>query len=221
MSGRLVVVSPHLDDGVLGSSALLSQHVAPVVLTVFAGRPPASTPLPPWDEAAGFRPGDDVVGARRAEDRAALDVLGAEPIWLPFLDSQYEKSPAVEAIVPVLEAALAHANPATVCIPLGLFHSDHALAHAAALGVFPRHPRWQWLAYEEPMYRRVAGALDDRLASLQSAGIDVTLFASAAPPANKSRAMACYASQLRALGTPGRPGFADALAPERYWVLSA
>jgi LmbE family N-acetylglucosaminyl deacetylase len=221
VTGRLVVVSPHLDDGVLGCSALLATHPAAVVMTVFAGRPLASARLPPWDEAAGFRPGDDVVGARRAEDRAALDVLGAGPVWLSFLDSQYGDSPAVDAIVPVLESALTDAGPATVCIPLGLFHSDHVLTHAAALRVLTRHQHWRWLAYEEPMYRRVPGALDNRLAALKSAGIAATLDQSAAPPAQKPRAMACYASQLRALGTPGRPGFADAFAPERYWTLAA
>jgi LmbE family N-acetylglucosaminyl deacetylase len=221
VTGRLVVVSPHLDDGVLGCSALLAAHPAAVVMTVFAGRPLASARLPPWDEAAGFRPGDDVVGARRAEDRAALDVLGAGPVWLSFLDSQYGDSPAVDAIVPVLESALTDAGPATVCIPLGLFHSDHVLTHAAALRVLTRHQHWRWLAYEEPMYRRVPGALDNRLAALKSAGIAATLDQSAAPPAQKPRAMACYASQLRALGTPGRPGFADAFAPERYWTLAA
>jgi LmbE family N-acetylglucosaminyl deacetylase len=221
VSGRLVVVSPHLDDGVLGCSALLARHDAAVVVTIFAGRPPASTPLPPWDEAAGFRPGDDVIGARRAEDRAALEVLGARPVWLSFLDSQYGDSPAADAIVPVLESALIDAEPATVCIPLGLFHSDHVLTHAAALRLLRRCRPWRWLAYEEPMYRRVPGALDDRLASLTSAGIAITRFGTEVAPPDKPRALACYASQLRALGMPGRPGHADALAPERYWALAA
>jgi len=221
VSAPLVVVSPHLDDAVLGCSALLSQHDGAVVVTVFAGRPPASARLPPWDQAAGFRPGDDVVGARRAEDRAALEIFGAEPVWLPFLDSQYGDSPAVEAIVPVLESALMEAKPATVCIPLGLFHSDHVSTHAAALRLLRRCPQWQWLAYEEPMYRRVPRALDDRFTALSAAGLAIRLFGSAAPPPHKPRALACYASQLRALGTPGRPGHADALAPERYWALSA
>ena len=108
-----------------------------------------------------------------------------------------------------------------VCIPLGLFHSDHDLAHRAALGVLPRHPGWRWLAYEEPMYRRVPDALTERLAALARAGIDTELVGSVRPPASKPRAMRRYASQLRALRSPGRPGFADALAPERYWALTA
>lgn len=218
---RLVVVSPHLDDGVLGCSALLAAHVEVVVMTVFAGRPPASASLPPWDAAAGFRAGDDVVGARRAEDRAALHVFGAEPVWLPFLDAQYGESPAVEAIVPVLVSELTAVDAATVCIPLGLFHSDHVLAHTAALAVLRRHPGWRWVAYEEPMYCRVPEALTDRLASLRTAGIAATPLGSLPPPERKWDAMSCYASQLRALGRPGGPGFADALGPERYWALTA
>ena len=71
------------------------------------------------------------------------------------------------------------------------------------------------------MYRRVPGALDDRLALLTSAGISITRFGTEVAPPDKPRALACYASQLRALGTPGRPGHADALAPERYWALTA
>ena len=218
---QLVVVSPHLDDAVLGSSALLDRFGDAIVVTVFAGRPPAATALPAWDEAAGFRAGDDVVGARRAEDRAALDILGATPVWLPFLDAQYGESPSVETIVPTLEAALTDAGAATVSIPLGLFHSDHVLAHAAGLRILRRRRSWRWLAYEEPMYRRIPGAVDERLASLASAGVVSTPLGTLPTPLRKEAALACYGSQLRALGSAGRPGFADALAPERYWALSA
>jgi LmbE family N-acetylglucosaminyl deacetylase len=217
---ELVVVSPHLDDGVFGCSALLAAYAGAVTITVFAGRPPASAPLPPWDEAGGFRAGDDVVGARRVEDRAALRVFGARPLWLPFLDAQYGDSPGVAAIVPALESALTALDSTTVCIPLGLFHSDHVLTHTAALAVLRRHPTWQWVAYEEPMYRRVSGALADRLATLRHAGIAATPLGSLPSSTRKRDAMRCYASQLRALAAPGRPGFADALGPERYWALT-
>jgi LmbE family N-acetylglucosaminyl deacetylase len=200
---------------------LLAAHPDAVVVTVFAGKPPPSSTLPPWDEAAGFRAGDDVVGARQAEDRAALEELGAAPLWLPFLDAQYADSPGVETIVPALEAALLAAGAGVVGIPLGLFHSDHVLAHRAALHVRARHARWRWIAYEEPMYRHVPGALTERLASLETAGVGAELLGSVPPPPGKPRAMRHYASQLRALRTPGRPGIADALAPERYWELTA
>jgi hypothetical protein len=58
-------------DGVLDCRVLLSRHDAAVVVTIFAGWPARRRRDHPWDEAAGFRPGDDVIGARRAEDRSA------------------------------------------------------------------------------------------------------------------------------------------------------
>jgi hypothetical protein len=68
-------------DGVLDCRVLLSRHDAAVVVTIFAGWPARRRRDHPWDEAAGFRPGDDVIGARRAEDRPAPP----NPVWLPFL----------------------------------------------------------------------------------------------------------------------------------------
>src|SRR4051812_5407345 len=136
----LLVVSPHLDDAVLGCGQLLFRQPGATVVTVFAGRPPAGTALTEWDAASGFSPGDDVVGARRAEDRAALELLGAEPYWLDHLDSQYGASPSVTEVAASLGAVVTTLTPSTVVIPLGLFHSDHALAHAACLYVLRERP---------------------------------------------------------------------------------
>src|ERR1700690_1207790 len=86
----IVVVSPHLDDAALGAAHLLTSYPGSTVITVLAGRP---TPYPDvvttWDAAGGFATGDDVVGARRQEDLAAMASLGAEPVWLDFPDRQY------------------------------------------------------------------------------------------------------------------------------------
>jgi len=35
----------------------------------------------------------------------------------------------------------------------------------------------------------------------------------------KRTAVACYASQLRALRAIGHPGYGDVFEPERYWAL--
>src|SRR4029453_18976098 len=82
---RIVVVSPHFDDAVMGTGYLLAGHPGTTVVTVFGGRPPAY-PDPPsdWDALGGFRAGDDVVALRRDEDSAALGVLDAVPHWLEF-----------------------------------------------------------------------------------------------------------------------------------------
>lgn len=219
---RILVVSPHLDDAVFGCGELLSACPGAVVVTVFAGAPAAGDPLTEWDRAAGFVEGDDVIAARRTEDKAALDCLDAVPVWLEFRDSQYREQPlAATAIAAALAAALARYPVDTVVIPLGLFHSDHQLVHAAALELCRGRSEPAWLGYEDVFYRRIPGLLQARLATLQSMGVSATPVALDRPtrPELKRAATRCYASQLRALGSPGRPGGRDAAAPEGYWRL--
>ena len=221
MSDRLVVLSPHLDDAVLGCGERLAACAGATVVTVFAGRPPANLPLTPWDAAAGFRPGDDVLGARRAEDASALALLGATPVWLDFMDAQYAATPDLGTLSAALAMTLAALAPATVLIPLGLFHSDHALVHDAALTCARHGDGRRWLAYEEPMYRRVPEARARRFTALHAAGIALDPEPPVTPRACqlKRRAILCYRSQLRALDSPARPGWRDALEDERYWRL--
>ena len=221
MTGGLAVVSPHLDDAVLACGERLAATPGAVVVTVFAGRPPTTSPMTPWDAAAGFRDGDDVIGVRRAEDAAALRVLDATPLWLDFLDAQYATPPELSRVSGAIDAALHTIAPATVLIPLGLFHSDHALVHEAALACARASADREWIAYEEPMYRRVPEVLARRFAALAAAGITLEREAPAGRPAGelKRRAIGCYGSQLRALESAGRPGWYDALEPECYWRL--
>ncbi len=223
LAGPLVVVSPHLDDGVLSCGELLAAHPGATVLTVFAGRPPPGTPLTEWDAASGFEPGDDAIGARLDEDRRALALLGARPVWLDFLDSQYGHSPSVEALADALEPALLAARPAAVCFPLGLFHSDHKLVADACLTIAVRRPEIDQLAYEDVLYRGLPHLLEDRFAELSGRGFTFRPAgrSSGEQLARKREAVQQYASQLHALATPGRPGHADAFAPERCWWVGA
>src|SRR3954463_7021571 len=75
---RLVVVSPHFDDAVLSAGQLLAKHRGTPVITVMGGQRTGGSydEVSWWDALGGFKPGDDVVAARRAEDKAALDILG-------------------------------------------------------------------------------------------------------------------------------------------------
>jgi LmbE family N-acetylglucosaminyl deacetylase len=219
----VLVVSPHCDDAVFGCGQLLAARPGAVVVTVFAGAPSSYATVTRWDTAAGFGAGDDVMAARRAEDHAALERLGARPLWLPFLDSQYGATPTILDVAGALDLVIGDLGPDTVVVPLGLFHSDHAIAHEAALALLARHRHRQWLAYEDALYRRIAGLIDARLARLAAA--DVAAEPAGAMPAGalerKREAVACYRSQLRALAAPGHPGYADAFAPEGYRTLRA
>jgi LmbE family N-acetylglucosaminyl deacetylase len=217
----LLVVSPHLDDAVFGCGALLAGHPGAGVVTVFAGRPPHYETLTAWDAAAGFRAGEDVVAARREEDRAALALLRARPVWLEFCDSQYARTPSAREVAAKLDEVIRGEAASTVAVPLGLFHSDHQLAHEAALLARSKHLERMWLAYEDAIYRRIPGLVDDRLGQLNEAGVRTIPYTpdGGADDSVKREAIACYASQIRALARPGYPGFEDALAPERYWRL--
>jgi LmbE family N-acetylglucosaminyl deacetylase len=211
-------VSPHLDDAVLACGEVIASAQRPVVATVFAGRP-ASGSLTEWDRAAGFVPGDDVIGARREEDREALAALGGATVWLDFLDDQYGAAREPPA---ALSAALEHVVRERACgavfVPAGLFHRDHERASDAALSLRAALPGVAWFIYEEPMYRRVRGARRARAATLARCGVSlsrVRFRLARDAHARKRDAVACYRSQLRALGT--RSGHADAFRPERYW----
>jgi LmbE family N-acetylglucosaminyl deacetylase len=127
LRGRVVVISPHLDDGVLslgGAVAEAGDRAAVRILTVMAGDPDSTTPAGPWDAAAGFATAGEAARARRQEDRAACAAVGAEPVWLPFGDEQYDRGGDDAAI---WAALLPHLTDADVLLIPGtpLTHADH------------------------------------------------------------------------------------------------
>lgn len=220
--GRLLVLSPHLDDAVFGCGRLLASAPGALVATVFAGRPPPGAMLTEWDRAAGFAAGDDVVGRRRQEDRQALAILGARPRWLDLLDSQYGGA-GLEEVADALGELFAEYRPDILLVPLGLFHSDHRLVHRAALGLLDRCPGCRWLVYEDALYRRIDDLRDPAVEELRRRGFSprpVRFQEAADAVLRKREAVACYRSQLRALATPGRPGHVGLDDPEAYWLLS-
>lgn len=225
---RIVVVSPHLDDAVLGCGHLLAAHPGATVVTVFAGRP-AEYPDPPgsWDALSGFRPGDDVVAARRVEDTAALATLSARPVWLDYVEHQYlppEGWLDGAAVADGLEAALRTAAPTAVLVPFGLGNPDHVATHDAAMLVRDRYPEPAWFCYEDLGYKHIPGLLARRLAQLFLAGVWPTPAAlpNDPDPGRKQAALDCYPSQLRPLEAEW--GLGETLAapvPEQYWRLAS
>jgi LmbE family N-acetylglucosaminyl deacetylase len=215
----LVVVSPHLDDGVFSCGALLARHPESLVVTALAGG--ASTEgVTEWDTAGGFSSSAEAVATRRQEDLEALALLAATPVWLEFPDSQYGGSPGVELLAEALARVITAAGPAVIALPLGLFHSDHTLTSEASLRAFAHGPA-ACLLYEDAIYRRFEGLRDERLEAHARAGrrLKPEVAPPESTPAVKRAAVACYRSQLRALSSPGRPGYDDAFGEERYWRL--
>ena len=134
--GRIVVLSPHLDDAVLSlgaSIAALTRRGAHVdVVTVLAGDPMLSAPAGAYDRSCGFTSADEAAGIRRSEDAVACCTIGARPIWLPFRTGEYCRYPGAateRTIVSAIESTLTDAG--LVLIPgFPLLHFDHSwLSH--------------------------------------------------------------------------------------------
>jgi len=228
--GRLLVVSPHLDDAVLSLGATLAHMAAGgtdvTVLTVFAGDPESELEAASWDRHSGFLTAGEAVRARREEDRRACMVLDVKPVWLPYADGQYREASAEEPILSELRPLLSHAN--LVLIPgYPLINADHAWLHTALI---ERMPDVNFAMYVEQPYasdlaisrrlplRPVIGsarlAAQTRLGSRadrllvgtggQAAARVIrwnSVRVSRRARAQKSTAVACYASQIRALGS--------------------
>lgn len=224
---RIVIVSPHLDDAVLGCAQLMSAAPGCTVVTVFTGRPERyPDPMTHWDALCGFVPGDEVLDARKAEDRGALAELEAVPRWLDLVEHQYLERPdwvPPDAVVEPLGQALRELDPTCALVPFGLANPDHACTHDAAMRVRSELPNSAWLCYEDSGYKHIPGMLAWRVAQLFRRGIWPT---PVAPPIDagqmrKRAALAHYVSQLRALEADWNlePKL-DAPAPEQYWRLA-
>jgi LmbE family N-acetylglucosaminyl deacetylase len=241
---RVVIVSPHLDDAVLGCGNFMAAHPGAFVVTVFAGNPPGypTDPMRKWDVQSGFEPGDDVMETRRHEDDAALDLLDATPVHLEFVEHSYnpgDRPVAPEVLVDVLAPALAALTPTVVLAPFGLANPDHDVTHRACMlardrlgsdvswwcyeeskqtEAHPRPPAW-WL-YEDSGYKHIPGLLAWRVSSLFRRGLWPTPVCPPTDPSEtrKRAALACYASQLLALEDDWAiTRKLDAPAPEQFW----
>ncbi|HYA69672.1 MAG TPA: PIG-L family deacetylase [Acidimicrobiales bacterium] len=228
---RIVVVSPHFDDAVLGTAHLLATYPGSAVLTVFGGKP-VTYPDPPsdWDAAGGFTSGDDVVARRREEDRAATASLRATSSWLDFPDHQYlapGARPRPADVAPVLTDALTALSPSAVFVPMGLANPDHDVTHDAALAVraslagTPDEP--SWFCYEDHGYKHLPGLLAWRVAKLLRSGTWPTpaVVPVEVDMAAKRAAIAHYVSQVAPLERDHvLAERLDANVPEQYWRLA-
>ncbi len=221
---RVVILSPHLDDAVLGCGRFMAEHPGTTVVTVYAGAPDRyPEPMTQWDQLSGFVGGDDVLAERRAEDARALAELGANAWWLDFVEHQYLDRPewvGPDQTADTIESTLRGLNPTAVFMPFGLANPDHDATHAAALRVRLNLSGPAWFAYEDFGYKHIPGLLAWRVSQLFRAGLWPTPVAltTESPDVRKPAALAHYVSQLRALDadwqlTP------KLVAPEQLWRL--
>ena len=204
---RIVVVSPHSDDGVLSLGASMARWAREgrqvELLTVLALDPASEAPTGGWDRRAGFETEGDAARVRREEDRTACARLGATPRWLPFGSVDYERHGDDAS---VLKAICEAVDGADVVLVPGhpLSHPDHIWLNClveksvptAALALYAEEP-YTFRARGTPFDIATVG-FRDRLA--------------------KWRAIRAYRSQLPLLGMRGslrRGALRHAWADER------
>jgi LmbE family N-acetylglucosaminyl deacetylase len=224
---RVLVFSPHFDDAAMGAGHLLLAHPGSTVVTVFAG-PPDRYPDEPteWDALGGFRAGDDVVAVRRDEDAAALDVLGAEHLWLDFVDHQYlapEARATPDDMAPAMAAAIDAVQPTAVVMPMGLANPDHVATHDAGILLAASRPDLTWFAYEDAGYQHIPGMLAWRVSKLFHSAFWPTpmIVPTLQDHARKRAAVECYRSQLGPLNADhALAERIDGSVPEQFWMLA-
>jgi len=219
-----VYLSPHLDDAVLSCGGLIHRQAAQgtrvLVVTIFAGHPPPDR-LSAFAAAihARWGTGHEPSVERRREDRAALDILGADFLHLDYLDAIYRfdgdsflylsdeelfgsPHPLDAGLSEQVKSSLSEALPlhqSSLYAPLGVGdHVDHQLVRRALLSLsdIPARP----VLYEDYPYAEKPGALTH---ALKSAGggdwYPETIPLDEDNLEAKIRAIAAYRSQVNSL----------------------
>lgn len=201
----VLLVSPHLDDGVLSCGQFMAGRPEVQLVTVFAGRPPEPV-CTEYDGNCGFESSTQAVNQRRWEDEQAAALLHARPVHLDYFDHQYRNgdSVSVDELAGSLLELLDPMADRTLIAPVGVAHPDHELTSDAAV-LCLCDPTVELVLYEELPGRvlwpdqiaaRLA-VLNDVLAPL--GGRLEHSFVGTGPLWMKQRAVALYGSQQWAL----------------------
>jgi hypothetical protein len=244
-TGRLLLVSPHLDDVALSCGALLDRPEPVDVLTVFAGHPDPPQ-LGWWDRKIGFASSTENVTTRRAENETAFSEDPHRLINLSLLEIQYTRGRRSEterdAIAREVRSWLG-AGAGTVGIPAGaglraglirarlerrrrsrvsVVHPDHLFVRDAVLGATCDDAQATVLLYEELPYLWGSPADSEVAGVSASCGRTAQLVTMAVNPQVKANRIAAYQSQVPYIVDDGsRLDDPNVLPPvERYWYLA-
>jgi LmbE family N-acetylglucosaminyl deacetylase len=238
-----VYLSPHLDDAVMSCGGIIHRQTSNgeqvQVITIFAGEYQDGAPSPFALVQHGYwgnppRP----MPLRRAEDTAALMLLGADAWYLDYLDAVYRASPdgewlytheealwqkvspadplaETQGLVDRLAALLSPPDQALLYAPLGAGqHVDHQLAHTAARELLTRGYRLAF--YEDYPYAMKPGVTELAVAAAGAEEWHVdTVPLTPADLSAKVSALSYYRSQMYVLF-----GGMENM-PNRVWAFAA
>lgn len=217
----LLVVSPHYDDAVFSCGQLLATVPDSTVVTVCTAQPGDGRLLTDWDRRCGFTSASEAMSRRAAENRHALALLRAKGVDLAFLDSQYLPGPrnSTDLLGDTLLATISEFQPASVFVPLGLFHADHILISDVLMTLEQRIADVRWFAYTDIPYCKDAQRLQRRLAQLAQRGVhcEPELLPLETGMGKKAAAVEAYRSQFQGLGH--EDGRALMQYAEQYWRI--
>jgi len=190
---RVVVVSAHLDDGVLSLGATMAARIRKgahvELLTVLACDPDSEAVAGGWDARGGFATEGESARRRREEDRRACERLGVTPRWLPFGSVDYDRHGTDDEVTDAVAEVVRAADE--VLLPgFPLSHPDHAWLARVLVG---RELGALRLGYyvEQPYARRDDGVPGREFRSVRTSPRDRLA---------KWRAIREYRSQLPLLG---------------------
>lgn len=235
------MLSPHLDDAVLGCWEVVSGPEPVEVINFFTGSP-IGQELSIWDQLTGGVDPATHMQRRVSEDRDALALAGRRPVNLDLFELQYRRlAPSLARMRIAIGRQMPHAS--SVYAPAGIgSHADHGLVRRLALDLFddgvpvrlyaelPYAVRFgwpHWVTDTPPDPHRVvdawwnAGLAGVRVPNRRlEARVEVL---DAETVASKLSAIQLYRTQFQAISGGGRNGLADLdiLRYEVYWDVVA
>jgi LmbE family N-acetylglucosaminyl deacetylase len=221
---RNIYLQPHFDDAVLSCGGTIALQrgtgTKSLVITAFGGLPKDNV-LSPFATQTLTRWGLSLdpcaaVERRREEDTAALEVVGADTLWLNFVDAVFRGTPPYytsdeslfgsvhtgdlqidQQLADLLAEIHERAPLAAIYAPLGIgHHVDHQLCSSAADRLVQQRANVKF--YEDFPYVTRPGALVARQKELGIA-MEPELAEVSGQIRQKEEAIAAYASQLPAL----------------------
>jgi len=221
----ILVISPHLDDAVLGVgahlAALAEAGTDVLVCTVFAGcaEEPYSEAAIGFHEECGLSKNPGPI--RRVEDKSAMTELGVRAVHLDFLDSVYrsydgqwlcqsargmfDRNPRpepelVNTVIAELDRLATRIRPEEIwtCLPTG-GHIDHLHTLRATRELGRPTRLWEPLPYSMAEPDAVPAGPVPKLVDIQPRHLE-----------RKLSALACYRSQMDML-FPGESGWRQEL----------